>query len=299
MKLILTLILISCTLLCSAQKQSLNSRISADSAEISSLKQQVKILQNSIEQSNNLTSIGSSTIANQLSSSSVQITVFGFLLTILLFSAGFYITRIETRTAALEKRTGERLVTIEGIEKRIVEIQRDIKTNTKSLYLQLQREEIEEMISKIQGDPSSIIHFSDRLYPLGLSIIDFNRLYDVLKLTFNKDGFYNVDVLLPGLLFKKFPIEMITGDSYFQPRNLSKSTWGIIANFLISESDSNKYPHLRTYLKEIIIGHGYDSLQDALISKLTKIEIDQLLTSKTSWDSIADSELLIKLRKAR
>ncbi|TBO44312.1 hypothetical protein [Pedobacter kyonggii] len=277
MKLILTLIFSVFFSVCFGQKQGNNSRIIRDSAEIADLKKQVALLQTGIEQSNNIVAIGASTVANQLSASNTAIAVFGIVVAVMLFISGFYITKIESRTSALEKRTAEKLLAIEAIERRIVEIQSDIQNHTPALYKEIKREETALVLERIEQNPMTGEYLVGALYATYLNDSDYQRVYKLIKEGSEGDTVFMYVELLTVFLFKSSPITFLKGDTIFYPDYADADDVNAFIELTLRNVDKPECPIARGYLIGLLGRYNVVEYIDRIIGILTVDEIKQIL----------------------
>ena len=268
--------------LCFAQHQTLNSRILRDSTELAQIKNEFSLLKASVEQNNTLVANGHSTIANELSTATTSIGVFSIILTIILVIAGVLLSRMESSTRKVSEETREKLSEIRAIEISITKIQEEITGNISKLYRDLQREELDDTISKIENYPNLAKDLLGKLAVFPFNSGDFPRLLKVFK-TNTQAGFGSPFAkAFISFLYYRFPKESLSSDYYFPipaPNEwLLKSDIELIDNFILENSGKQDLPVIRQHLiHKVWTTSGAMRLN--FLKKLTIDEIKQMLLS--------------------
>lgn len=178
------------------------------SLEIERLKQHDKDRQNQLETLLSISGNSSSNIGNKLDTIAILLGIVGLVLSIAAIWLGIYINRKEKKISELLDRSDENLKKQAKSERKAEQTRKLINKDLASLYKKLRREELKDILKRINKAPQQIRIHTSRLLTLDMQEEDFVFLKNLFfKLFTNKELEY-LNTNLTVILISHFPSDV-------------------------------------------------------------------------------------------
>lgn len=156
--------------------QKTNSKDSLFSVQIENLKTKVEVIEKRLITNEEIDSKTYSSISNQLSATSVSLTVIGILFGIIGIIIGVYVTYVERKIVNIRDENKEMLNQSIQIKKDVEELNRLIQQDTYGLFVKIKKEETNHILERLLKVPADITNFFQQLLSRELEINDYDKL---------------------------------------------------------------------------------------------------------------------------
>ncbi|OEY71713.1 hypothetical protein [Salegentibacter salarius] len=160
-------------------------RINPDSlnvySEITELQKTVGSLEKELENQEKINNRSYSSISNQISAASWNLTIFGILFGVAALFIGVYVTYIERKIIDLKDKNETLLEKTLKTKEEVVAINDNINNNLNKIFLKIRREETIHILKRLTKIPEDIGNFTQQLLSRELERDDFNYLKEAYK----------------------------------------------------------------------------------------------------------------------
>lgn len=219
------------------------SRIYPDSLnvnnEFTELQQTVESLKKELENQVKINDRSYSSISNQISAASWNLTIFGILFGVAALFIGVYVTYIERKIINLKDKNETLLEKTLKTKEEVVTINDNINNNLNKIFLKIRREETIHILKRLTKIPEDIGNFTQQLLSRELERDDFNYLKEAYKNLGPKpkpdeDSWIKVDLSHHGsyqLVFFQHFLDLALKDDIIGPHMADKYESAIKSSF--------------------------------------------------------------------
>ena len=187
---------------------------------ISSLNADLEKLLSYIDRTNKIVDTGSNSVSNQLSTASYILGIIGVLLLLL----ALYFNRVDARLRKIDTQVTEKLGEIKVIQEKVDKVKFDIENNPKKLFNQMQDQEVQYILGKVEASPSIFKTYYSRLMSLEINERFFDRFSSLIPILNSNDISIKTEideeakVKFNIFMYYHFPIKTVLASEYLLAR---------------------------------------------------------------------------------